>query len=85
MTYACVFITICILGACLIGWDIMRSLKSGEATLRMVTVSRTDDPTFYWVYVGGKIFGMALLLYVAALFLALAFPDSGVIIWPMKH
>ena len=83
MTYAYVFIALLILGAGIIGWDLYGSLKRGEATLRMVTVSKSNEPIFFWIYAGGKFIGMAAMLYTAALFLALAFPESHIIIWPM--
>jgi hypothetical protein len=85
VTYAYVFIALLILGAGIVGWDLYRSLKTGEATLRMVTVSKSNDRTFFWIYVGGKFTGMAAMFYMAALILALAFPDSHVSIWPMTR
>jgi len=80
-----VFIAILFLLGGVVGWDLYRSLKAGAATLRMVTVSRTNDRTFFWIYIGAKFLAMALLLYIASLFLALAFPDFHIIIWPMTR
>jgi hypothetical protein len=83
MIGAYLFIALLIAGAAFIGWDMLRSLKTGEATLRTVTVSRTNDRTFFWIYLGTKFSATAVMLYLAALLLALAFPDSHVLIWPM--
>ena len=84
MTYAYVLVTILIIGAVVVAANLFRSLKSGVATLRMVSVSRDEDSTIYWFYIGAMLFGLTFFLYFTALFLALIFPDAGLVIWPMK-
>jgi hypothetical protein len=85
MTGAYVLTGMFVIGALVAGANLYRSLKTDVATLRMVSVSRTDDGPIYWSYILAMVFGLSIFVYFTALFLALMFPEAGITIWPMKN
>jgi hypothetical protein len=56
------------------GFDLIRTLRTGRARTRMITVTRKHQPARYWRYVYA---GFAVLLFFVAAFVwATLWPDS---------
>ena len=65
--------------------DLLMSFRDGQTTLRGRTMIRRESPGYFWFYIAAKAFAMSVCLYIAALFLALRFPEYHIIIPPMKQ